>query len=86
MTTSYQKTVTHLQCGKSWPNGTRNSHCTVCHQTFGNHDLADRHRKDVGAERICIDPAELRYQGYQPVLRAGVWKSGKPSGRFVKQG
>lgn len=69
-------TVTHPACGKTWPNLDRNSHCTVCHETFGSHRIADRHRREVEGQMVCVDPAMLTINGRVPVLRYGLWVSG----------
>lgn len=71
------KTVTHPQCGATWPNRNANSHCSGCHQTFGNHKVADLHRRDIDGERVCVDPADILVDGHTPVLVDGLWKSGK---------
>lgn len=71
------KTATHPACGKTWPNVSRNSHCPGCHQTFSSHKVADRHRRNLDGERVCVDPALLNVDGHTPVLVNGVWKSGR---------
>ncbi|MCG2624700.1 hypothetical protein LVY72_22685 [Arthrobacter sp. I2-34] len=76
MSTDAPRTVTHPACGASWPNHNTNSHCTQCHQTFGNHKIADRHRIDGPAGRRCLDPAQMKVNGHVPVMIDGIWVSG----------
>lgn len=73
------KNVTHPDCGQTWPNRNSLSHCPVCHETFGNHTVADAHRVTEDGQRICLDPAGLTVSGYRPVLKGGVWVSGMPN-------
>lgn len=72
------KTVTHPACGQSWPNANRNSHCSVCCRTFGNHRIGDAHRQTIEGVRQCVDPSTLLIGGWAPKLRGSIWVSGKP--------
>lgn len=74
---SKPRTAQHPACGAVWPNVERNSHCPVCHQTFGNHRIADKHRRTVDGERVCINPSELTVDGFLPVQLDGIWKKSR---------
>jgi hypothetical protein len=70
---SKPRTVTHPACGAVWPNTERHSHCSACHQTFGNHRIGNRHRRTLDGVRTCTSPAALPFNGAPPVLTAGIW-------------
>jgi hypothetical protein len=44
-------------CG-AWWTGLSRAHCAApeCHRTFSSDSAAERHRRTVDGERVCVDP------------------------------